>query len=303
MDHIDFQERRIPSADGVHKLYCRVFYPAKKPVGLFHVVHGMTEHIRRYEAFMAEMAAQGYVCFGFDNLGHGYTANDKSELGYLVNWSCLVKDVRSVSVQMKKEFGEQLPCYLLGHSMGSFIARCAATPKIWDKVIFMGTGGPNPAAKAGLAVIRAKIARHGDHAVSPEIEKLVFGAYRTHFKDENDVIAWLSNKIEVRDDYRRDPFCTFPFTLNGYYTLIKLQSMANSRRWFKSISGDLPILLVSGSDDPVGSYGKGVKAVYQKLLANGKNAQMKLYDGCRHEILNDNCREEVIEDILAFLNA
>ena len=102
---------------------------------------------------------------------------------------------------------------------------------------------------------------------------------------------------------RDDDLCGFHFTLNGFYALIKLQSLSNSKMWFKEISDKLPILLVSGSDDPVGNYGKGVKTVYKNLKKNGKNVQMKLYDGCRHEILNDVCREEVINDILTFVES
>lgn len=300
---MEMSERRIPSSDGIHKLYCRVYTPDGEIKGLFHLVHGMTEHISRYDRFMREMADEGYVCYGFDNLGHGYTADDDSELGYLGDWNLLVSDVQNVSSQMKQEFGEQLPCYLMGHSMGSFIARCAATPKIWQKAIFMGTGGPNPAAGPGLLLIRAKIKKNGEKAYAPDIEKLMFGSYAKHFKEENDVIAWLSTQKEVRDVYRKDKFCTFHFTLNGFFTLLKLQMLSNSNSWFSGISDALPLMLVSGSDDPVGSYSKGVKKVYKRLRANGKNVQMKIYPGARHEILNEPCHDEVVSDILSFIQS
>ncbi len=298
---MEVTERRIPSSDGVHQLFCRVYTPDGEVKGLFHVVHGMTEHIRRYDGFMREMAANGFVCYGFDNLGHGYTAGCDEDLGYLGKWEYMTDDVRSVTSLMKKEYGSALPCYLLGHSMGSFIVRLAATPKLWNKVIVMGTGGPNPASKVGLALIRSSIKRKGERAYVPGIEKLVLGGYANRFKSENDRIAWLSTKKEVRDNYRADKYCMFHFTLNGFETLICLQSLCNSKTWFKSVSADLPLLLVSGADDPVGSFGKGVTAVYKKLKANGKNVQMKLYPGCRHEILNDTCREQVIRDILDFI--
>ena len=105
----------------------------------------------------------------------------------------------------------------------------------------------------------------------------------------------------MRAAYRADKYCFFDFKLSGYYTLIKLQAICNRKTWFRHISGSLPILLVSGGNDPVGNYGKGVKAVYKTLKKNGKNVKMKLYDGFRHEILNDTCRDEVVEDILDFI--
>lgn len=297
---MEMTERRIPSCDGIHQLYCRVHMPDGKPLGLIHVAHGMTEHISRYDGFMRKMAEEGFICYGYDHLGHGYTANDDSELGYLGSWKLLVEDLQNVSRMMKSEYGS-LPCYLIAHSMGSFIARCAASPRIWKKVIFMGTGGPTPATKAGLAVIRAKIKKDGEHATPPEIEGMVFGSYRKRFKDEDDIIAWISTKKDVRDSFRQDKFCTFHFTLNGFYTLLKLHTLCNSKTWFKNVGSTLPILLISGSDDPVGNYGKGVTMVYKTLKANGKNVKMKLYKGCRHELLNDFRKDEVTADILKFI--
>ena len=298
---ITVTERRIPSSDGVHQLFCRVYQPDGEIRGLFHVVHGMNEHMERYDLFMREMAEQGYLCYGFDNLGHGRTVNSDSELGYLVDWRFMVADVQNVSRMMKRENGVALPCFLMGHSMGSFIARCASNPQIWNKVIYMGTGGPNPAAKPGLLLIKRRIRQEGAYAHSPEIQKLAFGSYSKHFKAEADSIAWLSNKKEVRDAYRRDKFCTFSFTLNGYYNLVKLQTLSNSKTWFNHVSADLPILLLSGTDDPVGSYGKGVAAVYRLLKRYGKNVKLKLYQSYRHEILNDDSHDEVVRDILEFI--
>ena len=299
---IKITERRIPSSDGKHKLYFRVFTPEGEAKGLFHVVHGMTEHIRRYEGFMREMAEHGFICYGFDNLGHGYTAENESELGCIEKWENMVEDVQTVTRLMKKKYGKALPCFLMGHSMGSFIARCAANPNYWDKVIFMGTGGPNPASDAGLALIKAAIKKDGARAESPDIQKLIFSSYCRHYKEENDYLAWLSTKKEVRDAFRADKFCSYGVKLNGYYTLIKLQSICNRKTWFTHISDKLPILLVSGSGDPVGNYGNGVTAVFNILKKQGKDVRMKLYDGCRHEILNDVCRDEVIEDILVFMD-
>lgn len=298
---IEITERRIPSADQTHQLYCRVFYPEGEIRGLFHVVHGMTEHIRRYEKFMTEMAEQGWLCFGFDNLGHGYTAGD-DDLGYIGEWQWPVDDVRNVSLLMKQEYGEALPCVLLGHSMGSFIARCAATPRIWDKLIIMGTGGPNPASRAGLLLISRLISHFGERSYSSTIEKLLFGSYNSHFPGENDFVAMISTIPEVKEAYRQDKYCTFRFTLNAFYVLVKLQMLCNRKTWYKHISGNLPILLVSGSECPVGDYGKGVEKVYNELNSNGKDVRMKLYEGCRHEILNDVCHDEVVKDISDFVN-
>lgn len=298
---IQMTELRIPSADGVHRLYCRVYTPDTEVKGLLHVVHGMTEHIVRYESFMREMAENGYLCYGFDNLGHGHTVNDPSELGDFGVWQHLVSDVQQVSRQMKAAYGKGLPCFLMGHSLGSFIARCAASPHIWDKAVFMGTAGPHPATKPGLELLRLKIKKNGERGYSPAIEKLIFSTFNKRFRAENDPRSWLGTQPEARNTHRDDPLRCFHFKLNGLYVLVKLHALCNSKLWFRSVSADLPMLLLSGSDDPVGYFGKGVTTVYEHLIRNGKQAEIKLYPGFRHELLFDSCRGEVVQDILRFL--
>ena len=299
---MEILEKRIPSANGKHQLYCRVYLPDSEIKALFHVVHGMSEHIRRYDRFMRKMAEQGFVCFGFDNLGHGYTVNYDSELGHIENWQDMCTDVRNVSKQIKAEYGASLPCYLMRHSMGSFIVRCAVTPATWDNLIIMGTGGPIAASGLGLRVIHHKITKKGSTATAPEVEKLLFGTFNRRFRKEHDSLSWLSTIQETRDRFRADKYCNVHFSLGGFQTLLKLQTLSNTDAWFRNVSDSLPILLVSGADDPVGNYGKGVAKVFSLLKKRGKNVKMKLYPGCRHEILNDVCRDMVIRDILRFIN-
>ncbi|MBR1481580.1 MAG: alpha/beta fold hydrolase [Ruminococcus sp.] len=299
---IEVTERRFPSSDGKHQLYCRVYLPAGEIKGLFHIVHGMIEHIGRYDRLMRFMAENGWVCYGFDNLGHGRTAKDGSELGYIGGHQYLLADVRRFTAAMKEEFGQALPCVLMGHSMGSFIVRCTFTSKLWDKLIIMGTGGPNPAAKPGILLINFIIRRKGERYVSPAIERLMFGTYNSHF-DEEDAHAWLSSIKENRDLYHSDRYCAFHFCASSMSDLLRMLIFCNRPDWFRSPELNVPILLLSGSEDPVGNYGKGVRQVYDGLVKNGKNAVIKLYQDARHEVLNDFCAEDVHQDILAFVNA
>ena len=296
-------EKKVPSTDKIHELSGRIYLPESKPKGYFHVVHGMTEHIARYDGFMKEMAKAGYICFGYDNLGHGQTARNKAELGYFSEengWLYLSGDVFRFADAVRREYGD-LPYTLMGHSMGSFIVRTATLFfGMPERLIVMGTGGPNPAAKAGTVTAKAAERLHGGHYVSRPIDLLAFGSYRRHFH-EDDPNAWLTKDREVRRAYAEDPYCTFPFTVSAMRDLVMLNRMANSNEWFETVNKKMPILLISGVDDPVGNYGKGVCEVYRRLIRHGANAQIKLYADCRHEILNDTYREEVIEDILRFI--
>ena len=198
--------------------------------------------------------------------------------------------------------GENLPFILMGHSMGSFIVRLTgARYHHYDKLIIMGTGGPNPAAGAGIALSGLIKAFKGDHGYSSFIYSIAFGTYNKGFEQENDKYAWLSVSKENRDSYRKDPLCTFQFTVSAMQDLIRLNKYCNDKSWFYSMDTKKPILLVSGAEDPVGEHGSGVKKVYEYLKAIGANVKMKLYDGYRHELLQDYCREEVIRDIQDFV--
>ncbi len=300
-------DHKVLSSDGIHQLAGKVYVPAGKPVGILHVLHGMTEHIARYDPFMREMAEAGYLVCGYDHLGHGYTAGDPSELGFIAKkggHDLLLRDVKVFSDAVRAEYGEDLPYILMGHSMGSFIARLAAEAYVRpDQLIVMGTGGPNAVAGMGLALIRIIKAFKGARHISPFIDKVAFGGYNARFDDgDSDPRAWLTRDTDIRERYANDPFCNYKFTVSAMGDLITLTKNANRRAWFKSLPEGMPILLVSGGDDPVGDFGKGVETVCGRLREAGCPVTCHLYPGYRHEILNDACHDRVVRDILDFLS-
>ena len=306
---IQKQEYKVLSSDRVHQLAGVVYLPEGEPVGFFHVVHGMTEYIGRYERFMTEMAENGWICFGYDHLGHGYTVNNDSELGYIAKkdgWSLLVQDVHRFAEAAMAEFspeGKELPYVLMGHSMGSFIVRLATETCVHpDRLIIMGTGGPNPAAGAGLALIGLTKMLRGDRHISKLLDSIAFGSYNDAWKNSGETAPnpWLTSDQGVRKRYFADPLCTFKFTVSAMGDLITLTKESNRAAWYQNLPKDVPMLLVAGAEDPVGDFGKGVRYVHEHLLAAGIDATCKLYEGARHEILNDISYEDVVKDILAF---
>ena len=295
------------SSDGIHKLRGIVYLPDGEARGYLHVVHGMTEHIARYDRFMTDMANAGYICFGYDALGHGNTANNDGELGFIASkdgWKHLVSDVKKFSDEVRREYGEALPYCLLGHSMGSFVVRCAASSVTPDKLIIMGTAGKNPAAGAGLLLIAVIKLFFGEKHFSPLIDKIAFGGYNKRFGGgtTSDPKPWLSCDNEVRKLYYSDKFCTFNFTVSAMGDLIRLIKEANSKDFYKDFPRNTEVLLVSGKEDPVGNYGAGVIEVSKKLSEVGISEQCIIYDGARHEILNDFTYEAVKKDISDFLD-
>lgn len=294
------------SSDGVHTLKGVVYLPNGEARGLFHVVHGMTEHIDRYDRFLSDIADAGFIAFGYNHLGHKDTVND-SELGYIANengYELLARDVKVFSDAVRVEFGKKdMPYYLMGHSMGSFVVRYAATKYVNPtKLIVMGTGGPNPAAGIGLSLISMIKKIKGEKHISGLIDNIAFGSYNKKFGEDDpaDPKKWLTNDTEIRRIYYADKYCMFKFTVSAMGDLIKLIKLTNSKDWFKNISSEMPILLVSGEEDPVGNYGKGVRKVEDKLKQSCKDVTSVLYSGARHEILNDFTYDSVKIDILSF---
>lgn len=297
-------QKSIPSSDGKNTLSGIMYIPDGDIRGIFHLVHGMTEYIGRYAHLFESLASAGYLCFGFDNLGHGNTARD-GDLGFIASkdgWKHLVDDVKLFSDSVKSDYPD-LPYILMGHSMGSFITRIAVAkyPDLADKYICCGTAGSNPAAAVGLLLCNIIKAFRGERAVSPFLENMAFGAYNKRFQGDTKY-EWLTKDREIIEKYAADKFCTFHFTVSAMHDLMTLLKLCNSKNCFNNTKNNLPILLIAGDSDPVGNYGKGVKEVYDNYKSSDKSdVTMFLYENCRHEIHNDTSREQMTEDILKFI--
>ncbi len=302
-------DKTIHTFKSYNRLYDISYYiykPTIAPVADLQISHGMCEYIERYEHFIQFLTSAGVVVTGHDHAGHGFSINTKKDLGYFSNDpfdSTLVEDLKTMSIITKKTFPE-LPHFLLGHSMGSFIVRnyLSTYGNDLDGVIISGTGGENKAAEAGivLAKILAKI--KGDRHRSPFLNKIFFSGFNDHLKDENETFAWLSRDKRIINTYKKDPRCNFIFTLNGFMGLLKIMTTVTKKNYAQRLPKNIPYYLFSGKEDPVGNYGKGVMETYQGFKKAGlKAVTYKLYDNGRHEMLNELNREEVYADVLNFM--
>ena len=297
--------KSVPSTDGVHSLKGVVYVPDGEIKGLVQIVHGMQEHIGRYDDFMRYLAQKGFVAFGCDHLGHGHTARSSDELGFFApknGHEYLVQDVHAFFTQMKAQFPGH-PFILFGHSMGSFIVRLAAARygQELDGLIICGTGGPNAMAGAGIALSKVVQTFRGKRHVSNLLKNLAFSKFNERFTGDGPY-GWLTRDAAIREEYAQDPLCTFPFTASAMGDLVQLNRRCNQTACYEATPAQLPIFLIAGADDPVGSYGEGVKTVCEQYRRRGiSHLSMKLYENCRHEILNELNRQEVYADILAFL--
>jgi alpha-beta hydrolase superfamily lysophospholipase len=291
----------LPSSDGIHTLAAFCWTP-ENPVGVIQLSHGMCEYILRYTDFAERMCDAGFAVVGHDHLGHGYTARNADELGYMTDAKdpalCLVKDVYAVNSWIKSTF-PSLPVILYGHSMGSFIARWALTEykDAWNAAVISGTAGPEAPTGAGLLLCRV-LGIFGKHNRSALLYNIAFGSYDKPFKADGIKNAWLTRDHKVIEKYNADPFCSYRFTINGYLTLFTLLGKVSAKDWASKMPLDLPMLLVSGEDDPVGNFGKGVRKVEARLRAAGATKLSSMhFEGMRHEPHNETENDKFFEGV------
>lgn len=291
----------LPSSDGIHTLAAFCWTP-ENPVGVIQLSHGMCEYILRYTDFAERMCDAGFAVVGHDHLGHGYTARNADELGYMTDAKdpalCLVKDVYAVNSWIKSTF-PSLPVILYGHSMGSFIARWALTEykDAWNAAVISGTAGPEAPTGAGLLLCRV-LGIFGKHNRSALLYNIAFGSYDKPFKADGIKNAWLTRDHKIIEKYNADPFCSYRFTINGYLTLFTLLGKVSAKDWASKMPLDLPMLLVSGEDDPVGNFGKGVREVEARLRAAGATKLSSMYfEGMRHEPHNETDNDKFFEGV------
>ena len=306
MSNVCFEEFTYLSADGKTNVHAYWWIPQdREPRAIVQLAHGMCEYVERYDAWARRFADEGIVFCGNDHLGHGRTAASGEDLGYTAargGADLLVEDLYTMTQKAKSRFGD-LPIFLYGHSMGSFVARLYLTRygEALTGALISGTAGPEAPTALALSLVRAIAATKGIRHRSKFITSLAFGAYNKRFRAENDPDAWLTRVREVRERYAKDPFCRFVFTLGGYDTLFTLLGTVSDKNWANGVPKNIPILLFSGDMDPVGNYGRGVKKVYDRLARVGANVTLKLYEGGRHEMHNEENKDEVFADVIDFL--
>ncbi|MBC8543128.1 alpha/beta fold hydrolase [Bianquea renquensis] len=294
------------SSNGRDRIRYYVYSPEESPRAILQISHGMCEYLTRYEGFMEYMADKGFLVCGNDHLGHGGSAASKEELGYFASengWSCLVEDLHRLTVHMKKKY-PYLPYYLLGHSMGSFVARAYLVRygDALDGAILCGTSGSNPFAALGVLMAKMLARVKGDHYRSRFLNDLMFQSYNSRYPKKRTSFDWLTREETIVDRYIQDPYCNFVFTANGFENLLSMLRYVSSSRWYASVPRDLPILLISGDMDPVGQYGSGVKQVFRRLKKEGVvDLTIRLYEQGRHELLNETNRLDIYSDVVDWL--
>lgn len=302
------EEFTFDSRDGKTKVYACAFYPEQEPICILQIVHGMKDRMARYEDFARYLTERGVLVVGNDHLGHGKTVKEGDTFGYFCEndpATVLVRDVHRLKKIMEEKY-PTIPYIIYGHSMGSFMVRnyMARYGTGVEGIILAGTGTPTKAELIFGKCLTAVIGKvKGTKYVSTLVDNISTKNYMSGIENAKTEHDWLSKNEETIAAFAADPLCCgYTFTVNGYDTLFELALRMQKKENLLKIPKKLPILIVSGTEDPVGNKGLAPKKLYDDYLnLDLTKTVLKLYSGVRHEVLREKNKDTVYTDIFNWI--
>lgn len=296
----DFNYR---SADGITDIHAVEWVPEGEVRAVYLIAHGMQEYVRRYTDFALYLNSKGIAVMGNDHLGHGESVISDDKHGFFAKENgnrCLIADMHRLRKCAEEKYPDK-PVFYMGHSMGSFLVRqyIMMHGSGLAGAVIMGTGSqPAVVLSIGKSMCVSSSKKIGWNGVDRKLIDISMGSYNKRIKDPKTPVEWLTKERGIQEKYLQDPWCTFPFTVGAYHDMFTGIQFIQKKKNEIRIPKDLPLLLVAGTEDPVGHYGKDVPklgARYQRLGI--QDVSVKLYPGDRHEILNETDRAAVYDDI------
>lgn len=302
---MEVKELKIKSkCDGL-QISVTIYSPEKEIKGIFQIAHGMSEHKERYYPLMRYLTERGYVTIINDHRGHGQSVKSKDDLGYFYDTTSeyIVEDLHQITMMVKELYPNQ-KLNLLGHSMGSMVVRkyMKKYDNEIDKLIVCGSPSENKLVNFGLIFLNIRKFLKGERYRSETIQKMALGNFNKKSNDNTSLNSWICEDKETVQQYDKDELCGFTFTINGFENLFKLMKSIYSKKGWQMKNKDLPILFIAGSEDPIIVNKKKWRKSQEFLKKLGYiNVTNRMYEGLRHEILNEINKEEVYGDIINFI--
>lgn len=280
----------------------------KKPKAIIYIVHGMVENAKRYDYLANKLVNEGYIVYSHDHRGHGDTDKTEERRGYIADtegFEVLVENLREL-IQNAKDENEGLELILFGHSMGSFISMryMQLYGEHINRVILSGTDGKvKPISSIGIIIARIEIALFGRMHKSKVMDKLIFGGFNNKFEPARTEFDWICRNEKTVDEYIQNPNYGFVCSASFYYDLMRGLKKLHKTEEMNKLRKNTSFYIFAGDMDPVGQFGDGIKSLVKELNSYGlTNVTYKLYEGGRHEMLNEENRDEVIEDMIKHLS-
>lgn len=294
------------SGSGARLHGCR-WTPDSQVRAVLQIVHGIAEYVERYDGFANFLNRQGILVVAEDHMGHGKSISQECPQGYFAGgWQTAVDDTYRLTRDTMAEFRD-VPFILFGHSMGSFMARTILA-KYPDSgitaAVICGTGWqPAPVLAAGKAACALVCRAKGERAPSPLLQAMAFGTYNRKVEHPRTPYDWLSRDNSVVNAYKADPLCGFTPTAGLMRDMMEGIAYIQREENLAKMGKALPVLFIAGGDDPVGSYGAGVRTAAEAFRKAGmERVDVRIYPLCRHELLNEINREEIMDDVSRWID-
>lgn len=296
---------KIAMSDGKN-VVLHTFVPEGEVKAIVQLSHGMSEYSMRYKELGKFLCENGIAFYAHDHRGHGETAENIEELGFLAEkdgFNRVVEDLATMIDKCHKDFpGKKV--FLLGHSFGSFVSQCYIEKyeKIIDGCVLCGSAGPRVLLTGSGHIISGIVMKiKGKRNKSQLLDSLVFGSYNPNDENESPS-AWLSRDVNVQKAFDDDSLCGFKVTNEFFYDFLGGLCSIHQKKNMNKIPKDLPIFIISGEADPVGEYGKSVKKLFTSYKKLGiKDVSLKLYPEARHELFNELNKVDVMNDLLVWI--
>lgn len=303
----DKETKTFTSENHTNNIKYYIYLPDDEPKGIIQILHGMCEYFKLYESLINYFTLQGYIVCGNDHLGHGSSVKKSDDLGYFAEkdgYICLVEDVNSLTKIMKQKY-KVLPYILVGYDMGSFILRQYITKyaEHLDGVIIIGTTDEEYLSKIWRKPAISAERKKGGEYRNEKLHTELLNSFSKKISNPRTKFDWLSRDASYVDSYANDEKCNFVFSNSAFDDLYALLNQITSKDWAQKVPTNLPILMLSGQEDPIGNFGKGIKKINKSLInACVEDVKIKIYEGCRHNILNELNKKEIYKDIFEWIN-
>ena len=273
------------------KLAAVIWRPEGNVQSVLQITHGMTEHMERYEALAEELTEKGIAVAGFDLRGHGRNPGDKTIASFGKDgWAASIEDMQLFFLRLRQIFPKSAH-FMLGFSLGSFLLReyLGKYPEGKAGAVIVGTGvQPKLVLSVMMWIVKTQIRKAGFDNTTDLVKKLSFGAYNREFQPNRTEADWLCGDKEQLDRYLSDPLCRKIISAGLFWQMLGAMKRTGDIETYENWDKDMPVLLISGKDDPVGNFGEGIRKLREQMKeAEIADLTMYLLPDARHDVLHE----------------